>query len=313
MYVFFFLWGKNILRQGYIKIKQLSKEKEIINSLKVNSPLNFFKNNNIKINGNKCFENLINFDIVIQECITINKKNNANSFLKLNNINNLKDNNNLTFSKILKGMVVDKKKKEYLKIKGNTTKNNKNINIIHEIDSLFNIKKVDKNKNQTIEVKQKSQMEIERDFRPKKIITNKKHSRSPFIIRKKGFKLNNDNMNFDEFLPKKAIHKDSTPGIIGLYKNLDICYMNAVIQCFSNIKSLRIELLNQNNFQYLEKNKKNKQLSYALAFEFKNLWQILNHKSFSANVFKKKINEIYPFLRGIQNDPIKLIQFILIF
>ena len=117
LYVFFFLWGKNILRQGYIKIKQLSKEKEIINSLKVNSPLNFFKNNNIKINGNKCFENLINFDIVIQECITINKKNNANSFLKLNNINNLKDNNNLTFSKILKGVVVDKKKKRIFKNK----------------------------------------------------------------------------------------------------------------------------------------------------------------------------------------------------
>ena len=74
--VFFFLFKKNIIRQGFIKIKQLSKEKEIINSLKANGPLNFMRNNNIKINENKSLKNSFDFDIVILE-LTINKKNNG--------------------------------------------------------------------------------------------------------------------------------------------------------------------------------------------------------------------------------------------
>ena len=284
IYGFFFLFKKNIIRQGFIKIKQLSKEKEIINSLKANGPLNFMRNNNIKINENKSLKNSFDFDIVILE-LTINKKNNGKYLEKPYKGEIQKVTNNLTNVKIIKEKENNNIIKEFQQKKGNTINNEKNP-FIKENDLVSKYKLLSKNKNQmlqqnskkkqNLELKIKNKREIERDFRPKKIIIIKeKRDFSPLLLRKKAFKLNIDNMNLDEFLPKKAIHKESTPGIIGLFKNGDICYMNATIQCFSNIKSLRIELLNQNTFQDLEKNKNDKKLSYALAFEFKNLWKII--------------------------------------
>ena len=57
-----------------------------------------------------------------------------------------------------------------------------------------------------------------------------------------------------------------TPGIIGLLNIGAICYMNATIQCFSNVRNLRNELLNKDLYKDLEKNKNtNKKLSFDLA------------------------------------------------
>ena len=76
-------------------------------------------------------------------------------------------------------------------------------------------------------------------------------------------KRTNKNFNFNSFLPK-AVHQSSNPGIIGLMnegENSD--FINAVIQCFSNIGRFRIELI------HLESNKLfNKKISSSFVSSF---------------------------------------------
>ena len=45
--------------------------------------------------------------------------------------------------------------------------------------------------------------------------------------------------NLENFLPKKVIHNKSTPGLVGLLNIGGICYLNATLQCISNISRLR--------------------------------------------------------------------------
>ena len=98
-------------------------------------------------------------------------------------------------------------------------------------------------------------------FRPKKEINNKIRSFSAEIR-----KLKVDIKNKNIFEPPKAIYKESSPGIIGLLNKGGTCYMNATLQCFSNIKELRTKLLNEILYQELEKNKNTtKKLSFSLA------------------------------------------------
>ena len=78
----------------------------------------------------------------------------------------------------------------------------------------------------------------------KKIIKNKKRRNisAQLTKKKKDLKIhqiNNENFELQEFLPNKTIHKVSTPGIIGLLNIGATCYMNATLQCFSNITRLR--------------------------------------------------------------------------
>ena len=89
--------------------------------------------------------------------------------------------------------------------------------------------------------------------------------------------------------------------------------MNATLQCFSNIKYLRYELLNKMFYNYLENLNNNKKLlSFALAEVFKNLWEKLDHKSYPPNNFKELISSMNPLFKGVAaNDPKDLILFIL--
>ena len=89
--------------------------------------------------------------------------------------------------------------------------------------------------------------------------------------------------------------------------------MNAVLQCFSNIKRLRCELLQKDNFNELEKNKLNNQkLSFALSIVIKNLWENIKLNAFQPKYFQKIIIEIYPnILNEPYIEPINLINFIL--
>ena len=89
--------------------------------------------------------------------------------------------------------------------------------------------------------------------------------------------------------------------------------MNAVLQCFSNIKRLRCELLQKDNFNELEKNKLNNQkLSFALSNVIKNLWENTKLNVYQPKYFQKIIIEIYPnILKEPFLEPINLINFIL--
>ena len=119
---------------------------------------------------------------------------------------------------------------------------------------------------------------------------------------------------FSNFFPNKAVEKKSTPGLIGLSKIEDsIPYMNATLQCLSNIKNLRIELLKSNIYDDLNTNKTtNKKISFALADVLKNLWKNLDQRIYKPNYFKNKISEINPnFNNKNYGEPKDLIKFLL--
>ena len=103
-------------------------------------------------------------------------------------------------------------------------------------------------------------------------------------------KRTNKNFNFNSFLPK-AVHQSSNPGIIGLMnegENSD--FINAVIQCFSNIGRFRIELI------HLESNKLfNKKISSSFAEVLKNLWVNLKNRTYSPKNFIETIKNNYNF------------------
>ena len=113
------------------------------------------------------------------------------------------------------------------------------------------------------------------------------------------------------FFPSKPVKKLSTPGIIGLENIGATCYMNATLQCFSNIEKLRTYLIDK-KYQELEKNKNEKKLSFALAEVLNHLWNDLNIQYYKPEYFKKIISEMNPLFKGIAaNDPKDLVLFIL--
>jgi len=160
---------------------------------------------------------------------------------------------------------------------------------------------------------------IKEDMRPIRIIKKiqKKRNISAQISNKKFgkkiYKLNNEILDLSDFLPVKSIEKVSFPGIIGLQNIGATCYMNATLQCFSNIGRLKTYLLNENIYQDLENNKNStKKLSFAFAEVLKNLWEKLEHRYYAPNNFKNLISEMNPLFKGIAaNDPKDLILFLL--
>ena len=109
----------------------------------------------------------------------------------------------------------------------------------------------------------------------------------------------------NQLLPQNSSKRLFTPGIIGLTNVGATCYMNATLQCFSNISRFRNNLLKI--YQgYLNKNEKEKEkkLSFALAEVFQNLWINVKNKEYPPDNFKKVIGEMIhysvEFLQMIQ-------------
>ena len=97
---------------------------------------------------------------------------------------------------------------------------------------------------------------------------------------------NSNNINLNSFFPKPA-QQSSISGIIGLTnegQNGD--FINAVIQCFSNNGRFRIGLLNLDN-----NNLSNKIITSSLVKVFKNLWLILNQRTYSPKKFIEILNK----------------------
>ena len=71
-------------------------------------------------------------------------------------------------------------------------------------------------------------------------------------------KKENTKINISNYIPSSSTPNLSKPGIIGLTNIGATCYMNATLQCFSNITRLRSELLKANVYNDLQNNKNTK-------------------------------------------------------
>ena len=102
-------------------------------------------------------------------------------------------------------------------------------------------------------------------------------------------------------------YNKNVPGLIGLQNIGATCYMNATLQCFSNVPRFREGILNLKN-----KQSNNKNLSYSLNEVFKNLWQNNKIKYYEPYNFKQLISLMNPLFKGVAaNDSKDLILFIL--
>ena len=294
IYCFFFLDENKILRQGYIKINENDLEKDIINKLENDTPLNFLKEKNIKYKID-IFQNWYYLEIIIYDLKNIVKKNESISTKDMREI--IKN----SIDEIKHGF----KKPLYNSILSSITPNDN-----FEIDNNPFDSKRSVIINLSNEKKQKTNKEIEEIFNPKTYIKKKIRPKSPESTIKRKKKINFDEiLNLMEYIPNKVVKKLSSPGIIGLQNIGAICYMNATLQCLSNITRLRLALLDKEKYKELEKGKNSdKKLSFALAEVLKNLWKKLEQRFYAPENFKKVISEV----NGIAtNEPKDLILFLL--
>ena len=325
VYAIFFMDKNNQLGQGYLYIHKLDKEKEILKNLDIS---NIIKDYNKKNCANNDVISLYSDDYDLHIFEPEKGKYYNNYYNK--NISAIETIKNYYFKNNKKYLEDSRKKKpktlkivfhQYIKENDERNKTfkikeysqttvktgNELINGNANGETLFNKEEA------------KSTKKIKEDMRPIRIIKKiqKKRNISAQISNKKFgkriHKMNNEALDLSDFLPVKSIDKVSFPGIIGLQNIGATCYMNATLQCFSNVGRLKTYLLNKNIYQDLENNKNStKKLSFALAEVLKNLWEKLEHRFYAPNNFKNLISEMNPLFKGIAaNDPKDLILFLL--
>ena len=270
IYCFFFVDPNDELIQGYIQIYKNDLEKKMIEELKSDF-FEFLKKNNIKFD-NEGLQLFSNFDIAI-----FNLEKNGINYIK-----EIKINHEEIMSAIKNNIEGVKKELEL----------NGPINRI-ESSAIKDSNTIDKFKGND-EVKQKLQNK-------KTMIISKILGRFKTFDYSKKEKAKNTTGKRGESLSSKSIR---FPGIKGLKNIGAVSYMNATLQCFSNIDKIRAELINK--FESLKDN--NKILTSALADIIYNLWEKSDAKKFSPNKFK----EIISMFKGIgTNGPKDLILFML--
>ena len=315
IYAIFFIDKYNQLVQGYLSIHKLDKEEEILKNIKK------YYNNKYTTNKDRISLYIDGFDLHTfepEERKYYSNDNDRNRFafdvvkknICQNDENILEDSrskkrNHKTLKIVLRQYAKDNERNKIIdKIRGKTEKLiNGNVNrgkIVNNEEMEFTNK-------------------IKEDMKPRRIIKKIKKKRnisaqiSDKKFGKKIHKLNNQHFDLSDFLPAKSIDKVSLPGIVGLQNIGATCYMNATLQCFSNIGRLKAYLINKDIYQDLENNKNStKKLSFALAEVLKNLWEKLEHRFYAPNNFKNIISEMNPLFKGIAaNDPKDLILFLL--
>ena len=323
IYGFFYLENiekKREIGQGYIKIKKISEGEKIKDKLAKYGPIKFIENINNNENIIKKWYESNYFEIVIQN----QKGKNKIIYIKEDGLKSSiciqrKSNNHqiMQVSNELKKSTKDMEK-SFRNSKKQTKINDFALNKNDPNSDGFENKKIitnnytiiQKNDNNKFNDKNK-----EEELKPgRKIIKVSKKRRDCSVDYRKKRQIfsNKENLNFEVFLPKKAIHKESSPGIIGLLNIGATCYMNATLQCFSNIVRLREYLLGGEKYDYLKYAQKIKKLSFSMAEVLRNLWRVLSHRYYAPENFKEVISEINPLFNGIKaNDPKDLVLCIL--
>jgi len=316
LYIFFCLSQNGALAQGYLHIKKTYMKNEIIKNLIVNGPYNLIKNSSQTYMNNPNMNHNFNMTLKEYELKESNQNfmiNNVNLHKNIYNINQNKNENqkNIKIDK----HEISKRNLDSVReiINGNEINSEK---ISSDKENYAIMKKYSNSVNINLETKGELESKQDNIFNPKKLVIKKNNKRTPSVQMNKkmiGSQRMIDKFNLEKFLPNKAIHNKSTPGLIGLLNIGATCYMNATLQCFSNIGRLRTHLLNKEIYKNLENEKdNNKILSFALAEVLKNLWEKLEQRFYAPENFKKVISEKDQLFKGIAaNDPKDLIIFLL--
>ena len=276
IYCFVFLDKKKNLRQGYIQILDADNEEKIMENLREKGIFQFLKEKLTTIGDD-----------------TINKKTTKYHIYIFKTFIEDKENANLSESE--KAIIQRKKSMDFKKL---FKKNEKE----DEINCFFATKSFDVKKTKTINENEKMG---EWAKKLKNLFFFRREH--PEVLRSKD---NKEKSNQNPYLPEKSIKREYKPGVIGLKNVGATCYMNATIQCFSNIKRFRMNLLTI--CQDLSQDKHDKKLSFALAEVFHYLWEDLENKEYAPNNFKETIGEMNPLFRGIAaNDPKDLVIFLM--
>ena len=229
--------------------------------------------------------------------------NNINNNINNNNINNKKDNQ-------YKDKIKEEDKKKLIKkIKETNLKQKGNNN-----NKPYTQNKNNKNNIKHLEKKGKEIIKKESGFIKK---SKNKIDKPNLKIEEKDIK---DNLSDNKEKPSDHIEKEQEEeeeiqtneeikGLIGLQNVGATCYMNATLQCFSNIPKLRYYFLS--NKLNINEDKKNI-ISSSLLKIFENLWENNKISYYIPKEFKDTISVLNPLFAGIQaNDSKDLILFIL--
>ena len=277
IYCFVFFDKKKKLRQGYIQILDIDDEGKIMENLREKGIFKFLKEKLTSIGDDIINRKTTKYHIYIFKTF-------------------IEDNENANLSELEKAIIQRKKTMDFKKLFEKKEKKD-------EINYFFGTKSFDVKKTKTINENEKmgewaKKLKNLFSFRTEQKVLRSKDNK----------KKDKDNQN--SFFPEKSIKREYKPGVIGLKNVGATCYMNATIQCFSNIKRFRMNLLKI--CLDLGQDKNDKKLSFALAVVFYNLWENLENKEYAPNNFKETIGEMNPLFRGIAaNDPKDLVIFLM--
>ena len=258
---------------NYNNIKNFNNNSNVNNNVNNINNISYINNYNNNINNVKNFSNINNNFNNVKNYSNIN--NNFNNVNIYSNINNY--NNNYNYNNF----------KNYNNFNNNNVNNYSNINNNYSFINNYN------NNN---------------NFNNYSNINN--YNNNYYFNNYINKELNN-NANLNKNFKKESILNKQS--FIGLDNIGATCYMNASLQCMSNVYELTKFIL-KNNLNTINTNKK--KLSLAYQEVIKNLWpkdnNNLNIKSYSPYNFKKTISEMNPLFEGIQaNDSKDLILFLL--
>ena len=341
--ILFFFEDDGNLRQGFLRVKDRNLLESKMEEFEKNGPSYFTKNyKGDLLKDEECIINEPDFDLYIFERFGINIEKVKKEFEKINEEKIIRS---LTKSMPLKNKFKINAEEVLNKIQekchhfSQTLKNIFNSTLKKSIRQSFNISTSDftfaKNESNNLlkqeEKNNKDHYEMKDNdalSKTAKLInfeTLKDNIKDSIIINNEGDKINDINdiklsekveqepTNIQRNLSMTTYVDDSSSGLIGLENIGATCYMNATLQCFSNIGFLRNELLDPEFYTLLEENKISKmRLSFALAEVLKNLWLNYNIKYYPPKHFKEVISDMNPLFQGVAaNDPKDLILFIL--
>ena len=290
IYCFFFLDKKLQIRQGYLKIIKLENENKILNDFKITGIFKFINKDINDINNDFLLIEDKEYKLYITEYNESEEKmkNIFNTKLKLF-ANNKKIEEKISQADSRK--IINEKMKKFKQIP-------KVVKVFKQINDLS--KKNENEKEKDID-NMKVELRARRSFNTDKIETTNEKYNNIFFKKKE--------INITSFKPLENF----IPGLIGLLNTGSICYLNSILQCFSNIRGFRKLFLNKEIYNDLKENKKTKKLSFALSEVLNNLWENLKQNYYSPEEFEKLICEMNPLFKDVKaSNPKDLILFLLI-